>query len=205
MRCLRSSPFITTHSSACVCICACVCCRPVVTQLHNRFQFPSPACLVAPRPPLLSAACLTAWLLGGLGQIRADQFRVLSSPSTRRRLNGRTWQCHGGHSCPAAASITPGAGGKVCTEVRNVLLFLIISARMANSSVDVGRDTFQPNFDAAGWTSSLSVPLPPPALTRSSKTQSASPCTHAHAVCSRERQITRVRCAYRPCRLKAVT
>ncbi|KAL7383909.1 hypothetical protein ABVT39_020440 [Epinephelus coioides] len=38
---------------------------PVVTQLHNRFQFPSPACLVAPRPPLLSAACLPDCLAAG--------------------------------------------------------------------------------------------------------------------------------------------
>ncbi|KAG7231832.1 hypothetical protein INR49_010278, partial [Caranx melampygus] len=67
------------------------------TQLHNCFQFPSPACcLVAPRPPPLSARLLPAassWLLllllllplGGLGQIRPDQFRVRSSASARTR------------------------------------------------------------------------------------------------------------------------
>lgn len=71
-------------------------------------------------------------------------------------------------------------------EVRNVFLFRIISARMATSSGDVGRVTLQPNFDAAGWTSSPSLspcPLPhsPTSLalshSLSPETQSASPCT----------------------------
>ncbi|CAJ1066847.1 hypothetical protein INR49_023234%2C partial [Xyrichtys novacula] len=54
---------------------------PIVAELHNRFQFPSPACLpacslaclVAPRPPLLSAACLPACL--AVGRTGADPSR----------------------------------------------------------------------------------------------------------------------------------
>ncbi len=63
----------------CVCVCVCVCCRPIVTQLHNRFQFPSPACLPAwwlpaHRCSLLPACLLSCWTDWGRSEPTSSVF-----------------------------------------------------------------------------------------------------------------------------------
>ena len=161
-----------------MCVCVCVCCRPIVTQLHNRFQFPSPACLPGGSPPTaalccLPAACLPAWLLDGLGQIRADQFRVLSAhpvrgPSLSEEDPAVSWWTF----LPSRGIHNSGDRGEVCPEVRTVFLFLIVSDRFIRDVV-----TFQPNFDAAGWTSSLSPSLP---LSRSLSSNAKCVAVHTH-------------------------
>lgn len=151
---------------------------------------------MVPRPPLLSAACLPASLLGGLGQIRADQFRVSLLTQFTEQTVPENWTASRWTFLSSSGIRNSGDDGKVSAEVSNVLLLLIICARTENPSAAVGRVTFQPNFDAAGCPSLpplLSPPLPPSPLTQSASR------THAGiAVCSRK-------CMRGAPRLKAVT
>lgn len=175
---------IATHRGS---VCACACCGPIATQLHNCFQFPSPACSPGGSPPTAALCCLPASLLGGLGQIRADQFRVsLLTQFTEQTVpEDRTasrWTF-----LSSSGIRNSGDDGKVSAEVSNVLLLLIICARTENPSAAVGRVTFQPNFDATGCPSLPPPSLPcSPLLPPSPLTQSASRTHAGIAVCSRK-------------------
>lgn len=147
-----------------VCMCVLWANSHSVTQLLSvsepcllAWWFPAHRCSLLP-------ACLPASLLGGLGQIRADQFRVsLLTQFTEQTVpEDRTasrWTF-----LSSSGIRNSGDDGKVSAEVSNVLLLLIICARTENPSAAVGRVTFQPNFDAAGCPSLPLSPAPPCSL-----------------------------------------
>lgn len=144
-----------------VCMCVLWANSHSVTQLLSVFR----ALPAGGSPPTAALCCLPASLLGGLGQIRADQFRVsLLTQFTEQTVpEDRTasrWTF-----LSSSGIRNSGDDGKVSAEVSNVLLLLIICARTENPSAAVGRVTFQPNFDATGCPSlSLLSPAPPCSL-----------------------------------------
>lgn len=106
----------------CVCVCACVCVLWANSHSVTQPLSVSEPCLllVAPRPPLLSAACR----LLPAGRTGADPSRPVPCsllPVHGADRPGGTRRRHGGHSWPAAASTSPGARVvKVRTEVTSV-------------------------------------------------------------------------------------
>lgn len=194
---LESSLITLTPRTAAVRARACVRvrCRPIVAQLHNRFQFPSPACLLAaPRPPPLSAAC------------RTDRGRseATSSVFLRPGRAGGPEQRHGGR--PGLRELRQSAAGgehRVCAS-----LFARIHRVASRCSQTLTLQAGPP--PPLRPPLSLSLPSPPSSLSSSSspETQSASPCAlnmRDYGTFARAVESHRVRCAPRPRRLTAVT
>lgn len=87
-------------------VCPCARVRVVGHSVTQSLSVSEP-CLPGGSPPTAALCCLLRWLTAG--RTGADPCRPVpcSLFNTHGRLIGRTGRCHGGHSCPAAASVTP--------------------------------------------------------------------------------------------------